>query len=124
MNSLFKSVNCNLNSVESSMVLFDAFYRHFNMYEDTVESRLIGPVLYKENEVLTRPKRLVGLIDAYIDKKIGDTFNLSITDFMRLSFLEIKLLLESAEDYIKTKNEMLTDINLENKKDMEDLLNG
>ena len=117
-----RSVKYDLNAIETNILLLDVFYKHFKLYDDSVEDRLIGPVIYKENEKLNRPMRLKDLIEAYIDNKIGEIYQLSISEFMRLNLLEINLLLESAGDYLERKNAMLTETANEFSENFEGLL--
>lgn len=104
IDNMLAGVKYNLNAVETHMVLLDAFYKHFKMLTSSMEDKLIGNNTFKEKQKLLRPKKLTDLIDVYTSYKIGDFFKISIVEFMQLNSLEIRLLLESAEDLLKSKN--------------------
>ncbi len=124
INNVINSIDFNLNSIESSILLLDAFYKHFNLTDDSLEEKLIGPALYKDKEKLHRPKRLTDLISFYNSYKIGDLFKLSIVEFLQLNILEIKLLLESAEDLIESKSSVMSELLDDNKDLLGDLADG
>jgi len=104
----------------ANMYLLDLFYRHFHLMEDNTADKLIGIVTYKKNEQLTRPMRLLNLIEAYSDNKINTLYNLSITEFLELNIHEINLLLESAGDRLEQQSAKIQEILDEN--NMEDIL--
>ena len=115
VSSFIDNAKFRLNSVEGSIVLLDTFYKHFNLYTESMEDKLIGPVIYRESEQLRRPTRLVKLISLYTDNKIGDYFKLSISEFLQLNISEINLLIENARISLSKKNVDMDSLISENK---------
>ena len=112
---IINNVTINLNSIETSILLLDSFYKHFHMKTSSIEDKLIGPTIYKEKGKIQRPKRLIDLMQAYVDNRININFGLSITEYLGLSIMEIKLLLESAGDINEKKSAAMSEYLDENK---------
>lgn len=111
-----------LNSVECALLTSEGYDNNFNIATNDISDKLIGPVLYRDEEEIINSDRLYKLLDDYISNNIGKFYNLTILEYVSLPRLDARALNLHARKVMEEREELAKELEGLENKDLEGFL--
>ena len=105
--SVAHNINVVLNSVDTSILYKDLYDTHFDLSNHSLEDKLIGPVLYREQESISEYTTYEDLIDLYVLRDIKKFFGYTLDEFLNLSRYARMVIVEKAEKHMEKLSEQM-----------------
>ena len=109
--SIKHNIKTVLNSVDTSILYRDLYDENFGISGKTLEDRLIGPVLYREQESIDGFTSYETLIEIYLLRDIKKFFGYTLDEFLNLSRYARMIVIEQAEKHMKRLSEQMQALN-------------
>lgn len=93
-------VNRILSSPESALLLRDIYDDEFNLSSSTLEDKLFGPMLYREQESPDDFISFENVIDVYLGYNIFKFFGLSLDAFLSMTRYSRNVIIEKAKEHM------------------------
>jgi len=105
--SIEHNINIVLNSVDTAILYRDLYDAHFELTSHSSEDKLIGPVLYREQESIDGYTTYEDLIDLYVLRDIKKFFGYTLDEFLNLSRYARIVIVEKAEKHMERLSEQM-----------------
>jgi len=105
--SVKHNINIVLNSVDTTILYRDLYDSHFDLSNHSLEDKLIGPVLYREQESIDGYTTYEDLIDLYILRDIKKFFGYTLDEFLNLSRYARLVIVDKAEKHMERLSEQM-----------------
>ena len=109
--SIKHNIKTVLNSVDVSILYRDLYDENFGISGKTLEDKLIGPVLYREQESIDDFTSYTALIEIYLLRDIKKFFGYTLDEFLNLSRYARMVIIEQSEKHMERLSEQMQALN-------------